>query len=88
MAKYKLEFLKTAAREFDKLPSDIQKRIGKKLESLTNDPYPSDIKALKNGNGLLRVRVANYRIIYRVKNDLLIIIVVKVGHRKNVYLNK
>lgn len=88
MAKYKLEFLKTAAKEFDKLPSDIQKRIGKKLESLTNDPYPSDIKALKNGNGLLRVRVANYRIIYRVKNDLLIIIVVKVGHRKNVYLNK
>lgn len=85
MSQYKIEFLKTAEKEFDKLPKEIQKRIANKLESLTINPYPSDVKALKNGEGRLRVRVGDYRMIYRVENDRLVILIIKVGNRKNVY---
>lgn len=85
MSQYKIEFLKTAEKEFDKLPKEIQKPIANKLESLTINPYPSDVKALKNGEGRLRVRVGDYRMIYRVENDRLVILIIKVGNRKNVY---
>lgn len=85
MSQYKIEFLKTAEKEFYKLPKEIQKRIANKLESLRINPYPSDVKALKNGEGRLRVRVGDYRMIYRVENDRLVILIIKVGHRKNIY---
>ncbi len=84
---YKIEFLKTAEKELYKLPQDIQKRIANKLESLKQEPYPVGVKALKNGEGRLRIRVGDYRIIYRVENDHLVILVIKIGHRRNVYNN-
>ena len=87
MSNYKIEFLKTAEKEFYKLPKEIQKRIAKKLESLKINPYPSTVKALKDGQGRLRFRVGDYRIIYRVETDVLVILVIKVGHRKNIYRN-
>ncbi len=87
MSNYKIEFLKTAEKEFYKLPKEIQKRIAKKLESLKINPYSSTVKALKNGQGSLRFRVGDYRIIYRVETDVLVILVIKVGHRKNIYRN-
>ncbi|MDJ0679263.1 MAG: type II toxin-antitoxin system RelE/ParE family toxin [Xenococcaceae cyanobacterium MO_167.B52] len=87
MSNYKIEFLKTAEKEFYKLPQQIQKTIAKKLEYLKTNPYPSNVKALKNGQGRLRLRVGDYRIIYRVETDVLVILVIKVGHRKNIYRN-
>jgi mRNA interferase RelE/StbE len=84
---YQIEFLKTAEKEFYKLPKEIQKRIAKKLQSLKINPYLPDVKALKNGQGRLRVRVGDYRIIYKVENDHLVILIIKIGHRKNVYHN-
>jgi len=84
---YKIEFLKTAEKEFYRLPKQIQERMAKKLEGLKTDPYPSGVKALKNGQGRLRLRVGDYRIIYRVENDILVILIITVGHRKNIYRN-
>ncbi|PNW65657.1 UNVERIFIED_CONTAM: addiction module toxin RelE [Euhalothece sp. KZN 001] len=87
MSQYKIEFLKTAQKEFYRLPQQIQERIAKKLESLKTNPYPSGVKALKNGQGRLRLRVGDYRVIYRVENDVLVILIITVGHRKNIYRN-
>lgn len=87
MPLYKIEFLKTAEKEFYRLPKQIQERMAKKLEDLKTDPYPSGVKALKNGQGRLRLRVGDYRIIYRVENDILVILIITVGHRKNIYRN-
>jgi len=84
---YKIEFLKTAEKKFYRLPKQIQERMAKKLEDLKTDPYPSGVKALKNGQGRLRLRVGDYRIIYRVENDILVILIITVGHRKNIYRN-
>ena len=87
MSQYKIEFLKTAQKEFYQLPQQIQKRMAKKLEDLKTNPYPSGVKVLKNGQGRLRLRVGDYRVIYRVENDVLVLLIITVGHRKNIYRN-
>jgi mRNA interferase RelE/StbE len=56
-----------------------------KLDALLSDPYPPDAKKLKNGNGRFRIRIGNYRIIYRIEEEQLVILIIKIGHRRNIY---
>ena len=85
MAEYRIEFLKTAEKELAKLPKDIQQRVRDRINLLMINPYPPNVKKLKNGNGRLRTRVGNYRIIYTIENDSLVIVVIKIGHRSGIY---
>jgi mRNA interferase RelE/StbE len=78
---YSIEFLRTARKELSKLPKDIQQRIAVKIEELKTP----GVKVLKNGDGRLRFRVGDYRVIYNLEEDKLIILIVKVGHRRNIY---
>lgn len=82
---YRIEFLRTARKELSKLPKDIQQRIAVKIEKLKLNPYSPGVKALKNGDGRLRFRVGDYRVIYKIEEDKLIVLIVKVGHRRNIY---
>jgi len=82
---YSIEFLRTALKELSKLPLEVQQRIADRIDELKTNPYPPSIKALKNGDGRLRLRVGDYRVIYRIEADNLVIIVIKVGHRRNIY---
>lgn len=82
---YSIEFLPTALKELSKLPLEVQQRIADRIDELKTNPYPPGIKALKNGDGRLRLRVGDYRVIYRIEADNLVIIVIKVGHRRNIY---
>lgn len=83
--RYSIEFTPAAFRELASLPKDAQKRIGKKIDALAQNPRPAGVVAIKGGEGLLRLRVGAYRVIYRVEDDRLIVLVVRVGHRKDVY---
>jgi mRNA interferase RelE/StbE len=83
--RYSIEFTPAALRDLGSLPKDAQKRIGKKIDTLVQNPRPAGAVAIKGGEGLLRLRVGFYRVIYRVEDDRLVVLVVRVGHRKEVY---
>jgi len=85
MEEYSIEFLRTAQKQLAKLPVEIQQRIAASIDSLKINPYPPGVKALKNGEGRLCLRVGDYGIIYRIEADRRVIIIIKVGPRKNIY---
>jgi mRNA interferase RelE/StbE len=62
-----------------------QVRIAAKIDSLAHDPRPRGVEKLSGEENLYRVRVGNYRIIYQLQDAQLIVLVVKVGHRRDVY---
>jgi mRNA interferase RelE/StbE len=81
---YKIIFDNSAADFFRKLDNTEKKRIGKKIESLKENPH-AGIPLTGNLAGLWKLRIGDYRAVYQVKNNELIILILKLGHRKNVY---
>ena len=74
-----------AKREMRKLGRDIQQKVATALDLLTEKPRPPKAVALKNEKSVYRVRVGDYRIVYEVVDNELIVWVIRVAHRKNVY---
>lgn len=84
---YTFEFTPKAAKHFRKLPQSIQLRVRKKLEKYRNHLDPlSFAKRVQNLEGVsCRFRVGQYRLLCRVENSICIILVVAIGHRKDIY---
>jgi mRNA interferase RelE/StbE len=81
---YNIEFDKKAADLFRKLDKPLQERIGKKIELLKNNPHLG-IPLVGNFSGMWKLRIGDYRIIYQIKNEQLILLILDIGHRKNIY---
>lgn len=85
MAKYKLRIKKSAAKELEAIPRKAdRKRVISRIEALADDPRPPGCKKL-SGSERYRVRQGAYRIVYSIEDDQLLVYVVKVGDRKDVY---
>ncbi len=84
MGRYRLEIKKSAIKEIERLPRKDMKAVLERIESLSDNPRPHDCKKL-SAQEKYRVRCGNYRILYSIEDDILIVFVVKVGHRKDVY---
>lgn len=84
MPEYNLVISRTAQKQLDKLPDDIAESLIEIIQNLAYDPRPSGCKKLKGRDGY-RIRKGDYRIIYDVYDNLLIIEVIAIGHRKDVY---
>ena len=85
MAKYNIQIKPSAVKELDRIPykKDRQK-IVKRIQTLANDPRPVGSKKLA-GQERYRIRQGWYRVIYAIDDLEIIIYVVKIGHRKDVY---
>ena len=84
---YRIEVKKTAAKALRKISKPDQKRIGEKIDSLAEDlPNPEATK-MKGNNPFHKIRVGDYRIVYEIQDDILVILIVKIGHRKDIYRN-
>jgi mRNA interferase RelE/StbE len=83
MASYRLTFKKSVTKDFRSIPKNDVPRILKRIEALADDPRP--VGSEISGQERFRVRQGMYRIIYEIQNEELMIIVVKVGHRREVY---
>jgi mRNA interferase RelE/StbE len=82
---YQVEITPFAQRQIKKLSPDIQSQIIEKLEALAEEPRPAGVKKLQGEDNLYRVRSGDYRIIYEIQDDILLILVAKVGHRRDIY---
>lgn len=85
---YKVSIKNSALKEIQQIPKDFRIKIIETIDSLANDPRPSGVKKLENFKNSYRVRVGQYRIVYEIEDRQLIVEVIKVGNRKEVYRNK
>lgn len=82
---YRVEISQSAAKKLRKLDNGVRTRIVKALKLLAAEPRPSTMKALTSHPGYLRVRVGDHRIVYTVRDDELLVLVLKIAHRREVY---
>jgi mRNA interferase RelE/StbE len=82
---YSIAFAAGANRQFDKLPRPAQCQLGALIAALADNPRPPGVVKLSGEDGLYRVRGGDYRAIYRIEDARLLILVVKVGHRRDIY---
>ena len=84
MGKYKIYIKPTAVKELQKIPKRDVSRLIDKIRSLSSDPRPPGCEKLSLEEKY-RIRQGVYRIIYAIEDDKLVILVIKIGHRKAVY---
>lgn len=82
---YQIEFSRQADRQFRSLPSQIRQRLRLRIDALAARPRPHGSEKLSGYEQFYRIRVGDYRIVYAVEDDRLLVLVVKVGHRREVY---
>ena len=82
--KYKLFIERAANKELSKISHKEQTRIINAIKNLSDNPRPAGVKKL-TGKDAWRIRIGSYRIIYEIQDDNLVILVVHIGHRKDIY---
>lgn len=82
---YRVEVAPAAVRQLRKLNPDARRRVQAAVELLADQPRPNAAKRLVGGDGEWRVRTGDYRIIYEIRDDVLLVLVVAVGHRCDIY---
>ncbi len=85
MAKYKIEFKPSVWKDLDFVPKRDRRRILKRIQNLADDPRAAGSLKLAGEPDRYRIRQGDYRIIYSIEDVRLIVVVVKVGHRREVY---
>ena len=85
MRHYEVEVSRTAEKQLRKLARDDQERVVRRMLLLAEDPFPAGTRKLTGYDDVYRVRVGRYRIIYSVSRQRLVIVILKIGHRKDAY---
>ena len=85
MASYRIEWKNSAKKELRKLDRTVIPKIVAAVESLATTPHPEGHKKLQGSEHTYRIRIGDYRVVYSIEDQVLLIEIVKVGHRKNIY---
>jgi mRNA interferase RelE/StbE len=85
VAGYTVSLLPAAVKQLAALPRDVQVRVARKVDALARNARPPGAEKLSGADDLWRVRVGNYRVLYEIRDAALVILVVRVGHRREVY---
>ena len=83
--RWQLRIEPRAERALLALPEDVRRRLGRRIDRLRFDPRPPGCLKLKGREGAWRLRVGDYRIIYRIEDAVLVVLVIEVAHRRDVY---
>lgn len=83
---YRIEFRPAALRDLKNLPKDVLDRISRKISALAENPRPLGVEKLSGSEeDFYRIRVGDYRVLYAIQDKILLIIIIKVRHRREVY---
>jgi mRNA interferase RelE/StbE len=82
---YEVRLKPSAQRALRKLPAQIQSRIGSRLDGLASNPRPPGCEKLGGVDDLYRIRAGDYRVVYQILDAVLVVLVVTIGHRGDVY---
>lgn len=85
MVRYNIEISRTAEKRLKKLNRRDQRRVARAILALADDPRPQGSRKLTGYDDVFRIRVGRYRVLYSVSGKKLVIIILKIGHRKDVY---
>jgi len=84
---YTIQLKKSALKDLYKLPKEVSRQIAQAINDLGQTPRPHGCKKLKGLENLYRIRIGDYRIVYQMNDKILLILVVLIGNRKEVYRN-
>ena len=82
---YAVQILPSAQRQLAKLDPPLRKRIAAAIDGLADNPRPSGGKKLQGAGNVWRIRVGDYRILYEIHDRQLLVVVIEIGHRREVY---
>jgi mRNA interferase RelE/StbE len=84
----RVEILRPALKRLAELPREEQDRVAADINALADNPRPHGVEKIKGEHDQYRIRVGPYRIIYTIRDDRLIVLVLRIGHRRDVYRGK
>lgn len=87
MASYSIQIKRSAAKELEQIPEQSRRQIVKRIAALENNPRPAGVEKL-TGEDLYRIRQGDYRVVYSIADNVLIVLVIRIGHRRDVYRNQ
>ncbi len=82
---YSVAFVPSAADSLRKLPAKTRGRVAAKIDALQVEPRPPGVEKLSGQDELYRIRSGRYRVIYRITDEVLEVLIVRIGHRRDVY---
>lgn len=85
MGSFKIVWKRSAEKELRKLPRETIRQIWDRISRLSDNPFPSGVKKLVNTGYVYRIRIGDYRVVYKVDTEMLFIEIVVVGHRRDIY---
>lgn len=87
MGLYKIIWKNSARNELIKLKKEVIPKILKLVEGLATNPFPPGIRKISGSRHTYRIKVGDYRILYNILSSALVIEIIRIGHRKNIYKN-
>ncbi len=88
MASYSIEFSSEAERFLEKTDVKTSLRIAKAIGKLSVDPRPQGCKKLVGVPNEYRIRIGDYRVVYQIRKTVLMVFIIRIGHRKDIYRQK
>lgn len=82
---YQVKLKSSAEKSLESLPAVVQHRIVLALRSLETNPRPHGSIKMAGSDNLWRIRVGDYRVVYEIQDDVLIVLVIRIGHRRDIY---
>ena len=82
---WEIRFSPRAKRELAQLPKRDMNRVDNRIQALQEEPHPANCQKLSGFENLYRIRAGDYRIIYQIIDDEIVVVVIRIGHRKDVY---